>query len=113
MITMANFAFQKPVGGGEIPLGGLKLDLYKPQLPAPSGGKAVVVGPQKLAGRQVIATHETSPQLQTNLDRVISIYFTAGSKDWVLNAYFAKPRDIADKNADIFSEIVGSLLYGN
>jgi hypothetical protein len=111
MIVMANFTFEKPVGGGEIPAGGLKLDLYNSQLPLPSGGASIVVGPQHISARQVIVTHDTSPQLATNLEKVVSIYFTAGKRDWVLNAYFAKPTDVADQNGAILDKIVGSLRY--
>lgn len=110
-IFMANFTFQRPGGKGGIPLGALKIDIYDPQIPPPAGGTAFVVGPLKYSGSLFTEDHSNSTELPKSLDRVISIYFTAGNRSWLVQGLFAPPTGIADQNVPAFYQIVGSLRY--
>ena len=112
-IHIANYDLSKAPGRGGLPSGAMKIDLLNYQNVIPSDGTSFSVGPQRFSGRQNIFDRSTGAELLPGIERTISIHFTAANRNWVILAGFGSPKATADKNMDIFYQIIGSVRYAN
>ncbi len=107
IVTMGNFA--DPKWGG--PPGSLTIEIQQAGAQPSEGGTPFAVGVQHLPARQFIIDQTTSHNLLPNIERIISIYFQGGKQLWVIFASFIRPKESADKNTEIFYQLVSTVRY--
>ncbi len=107
-LGIVNYDLGKTIGRGGLRPGTLKIDLQSRVSPPPQGGTPFAVGPQAFPGRLF-----DDDQSSRDLQRTIVIYVPAGGRQWQIIARLAPPKDIADKNVEIFFQIIRSLRYAS
>jgi hypothetical protein len=112
-ILIYNYDKTKAYPRGGLPQGAMKIQLENYDFAIPSGGKPFAVGQQQIPGIQSIRDRSSGAQLLPSEERSISIFFTVGNRLWLVGGLFTPPKDVADKNTEIFYQIVGSLAYEN
>ncbi len=110
-IYIVNYDLTKAEARGGLPPGALKIDIRSNEFSVPPGGTPFTVGPQQFPGRQFVSDRSNSADLLPSLERMILIHFTAVNRQWLISGGFGPPKDVADKNTQIFYQIVGSLRY--
>ncbi len=110
VIAVTNYERGNGPGQSVVPSGAIKIEILSNESSVPPGGTPFAVGTQQFPGVHFLVDY-TNPAESHGLVGLISIYFTAGQRQWAIGGYFSPPKDAVSKHTEIFYQIIRSLRY--